>query len=987
MWNKGNSNFLTKKSDLEKIIEVHKPLLFGVLEANMGENCYQPALNIDGYSLERDNLASEGGITRAAVYVIEGLNYSRRKDLEVKASPMIWLEINPNSKEAWLAFIGYREWRSLLSKKKKKSRSMPQQLLRLGLWREKWLEAEKEQKPMFLMGDWNVDTIPWTTPSLPLTPYQSSKASLLTLLREMASENNLDLIYTKPTRKQGKNPASTLDLVMTNRPNLIQQVSLLPSSSDHLVLMIEKVNKIKPKIPGPQKIRSFKLYTKEKMIHNINVPMLNSLLDYSDTNFVANVFISHITEAINLVAPIKTIQPRAHYAPYLSAKTKEEMNTRNELRSKANVSGEEADMKEYKKCKNLTLKHQRRDKVAWAKELIGTDTDGKKTWKTVQKICKSKSNNKIDKLIIDGKVIEDKGQMADGLNNFFISKVEKLTKITPQQTTGLAEKLRVKSPDNVPQLELKELTMIQLEELMKGVKKTPAAGIDEISGHILLDIFDQIKLCLLHLINLSLCTGIYPEIFKLTKIIPVEKSGKDPLLASSYRPVCNLSVIGKLVERACMNQIANHISQHQLMNKDQHGGRSQHSTTTCLGEILEDAKKALEDKKLVAIVAIDLSAAYDLVDHEILYERCRLMLNLDPGTLSWLRSFLGNRSQLVELSIVRSRIRATGTQGVVQGGPSSGLLFNIYINTLPAQVNHQTLATTTNHSTCKQYIDDGSIIARGRNINELKRNIESDYEGMRLYLEEHKMVINPEKTQLMQLLPYKETDQLQINLNGVTITNQKSIKILGLTITEDLKFDEFIWKGKNSLIRRVQYRTSMVRTLKTFLPKKILYQVGNSLINSTIQYGAALWGATSLTNIAKVQSAQIRAGRIISGNWRKKRDGVHRQDLMNLMKWQNVNQLINTATLNLTKNAISSNSSVGMNSLFRVTKPSSERRNKGLRVDHRGPRNRSNMHFSANAAITYNKLPLYLREISLTTKQFKIKLKKHIKTTNLLAHH
>ena len=191
----------------------------------------------------------------------------------------------------------------------------------------------------------------------------------------------------------------------------------------------------------------------------------------------------------------------------------------------------------------------------------------------------------------------------------------------------------------------------------------------------------------------------------------------------------------------------------------------------------------------------------------------------------------------------------------------------------------------------------------------------------------------------MQLLPYKKTDQLQINLNGVTITNQKSIKTLGLKITEDLKFDEFIWKGKNSLIRRVQYRTSMVRTLKTFLPKKILYQVGNSLINSTIQYGAALWGATSLTNIAKVQSAQIRAGRIISGNWRKKRDGVHRQDLMNLMKWQNVNQLINTATLNLTKNAISSNSSVGMNSLFRVTKPSSERRNKGLRVDHRGPRN------------------------------------------------
>ena len=62
-WNKGNSSYLAKKTDLENLIENHKPLLLGVIEANMGVNCHAPALIIDGYKLERDNLKEAGGIT------------------------------------------------------------------------------------------------------------------------------------------------------------------------------------------------------------------------------------------------------------------------------------------------------------------------------------------------------------------------------------------------------------------------------------------------------------------------------------------------------------------------------------------------------------------------------------------------------------------------------------------------------------------------------------------------------------------------------------------------------------------------------------------------------------------------------------------------------------------------------------------------------------------------------------------------------------
>ena len=110
-WNKGNSTFMAKKSDIERLIEVHKPLMFGILEANIGSNSCLDILAIDGYTLERDNLHLANGRNRAAVYINSLVRYRRRVDLEPKNSPTIWLEINPQSIKPYLVFFGYREWR------------------------------------------------------------------------------------------------------------------------------------------------------------------------------------------------------------------------------------------------------------------------------------------------------------------------------------------------------------------------------------------------------------------------------------------------------------------------------------------------------------------------------------------------------------------------------------------------------------------------------------------------------------------------------------------------------------------------------------------------------------------------------------------------------------------------------------------------------------------------------------------------------------
>ena len=248
------------------------------------------------------------------------------------------------------------------------------------------------------------------------------------------------------------------------------------------------------------------------------------------------------------------------------------------------------------------------------------------------------------------------------------------------------------------------------------------------------------------------------------------------------------------------------------------------------------------------------------------------------------------------------------------------------------------------------------------------------------------MVINPGKTQLMQLKPLQE-EPLSIQLDGSVIQNQDSIKILGLTIGNDLKFDQFIWKDKSSLVKRIQNKTSQIVVLRSFLPTKTLHQVGNAILNSTIQYGAAIWGATSDQNINKVQAAQIRAARILTRKWKKKDDGTHRQQILDLVKWPNVQQLVSSATLNLTKQVISGKSSTGMNCLFRVKRPPRGNRNSGLRIQHRGKPDRGETTFAVNATNKFNKLPITLRAPELSIKSFKNGLKNHIKTSYKLPQH
>ena len=492
--------------------------------------------------------------------------------------------------------------------------------------------------------------------------------------------------------------------------------------------------------------------------------------------------------------------------------------------------------------RNAVVKAQRKDKKIWANDKINKEGNkSKNLWKTVKSISGDDRKKAISCLKIDGVVNSKKMDIANGLNNNFINKVNKLKDEMPKPQKDLLAELKNTPTPMGEQLKLMSITQNQLTTIIHGTKKTAACGTDTISGSVLADLYPSIQRILLHLINVSLCQGVYPKCFKTAKLIPQVKPGKDPLDSNSYRPISNLCSIGKVLESAFFNQVNSFIE--DQLNPNHHGGRPGHSTASCMVEINEGLQTAINNKLKVALLAVDMSAAYDLCHHPILLEKTRLMRL--GNSQKWLKSFLSMRSQVVNLEGTESDTLLTGNNGVVQGGESSGQLFLIYLNDLPNQVNIKRTCKEKEKNEAKEFVDDVNLIIKAKNDQELKKQVEKEYEAIDNYLTNHRMVVNPSKTQLMVIKPPKKKPPMSITLKKYQITHQDEMKILGINLSSDMKMDNHIWKTKKSMIRAINIKTALLKTVKPYLDTKALGIVGGSLINSTILYGAPVWGHTT----------------------------------------------------------------------------------------------------------------------------------------------
>ena len=403
-------------------------------------------------------------------------------------------------------------------------------------------------------------------------------------------------------------------------------------------------------------------------------------------------------------------------------------------------------------------------------------------------------------------------------------------------------------------MEYREFTEKMVDNAIRDSKKSKALGPDKIAPIHLHHIGPIALTYLTELINRSVRSANIPNIWKIGRVIPLHKPGKPADEAKSFRPIALLSPIAKIIEKLLLNDFWNF-----PLKEHQHGFRPQRSTTTALNVITHNIKEGLNKAKpchRTLLVALDLTAAFDTVDHGILL-RDIYEAPIPNSTKRWVASYLQGRFSYVEYKNKKSKLRKV-KQGVPQGGVLSPMLFNMYMSKMPLPEGDVHLVT---------YADDITLTTSNPQVNKLKDQMEPYLKKLNIWLKGRFLKLSAEKSIATIFTTWSKEVKFdpKLEIDGMPIPTKTKSKILGVTLDSMLTYGEHtkITKEKS------QKRNNILRKIAGNdwgCTKETLGVTYKAIGKSVINYGAPIWAPTlSDTNWKHLQTQQNNALRTITG--------------------------------------------------------------------------------------------------------------------------
>ena len=353
--------------------------------------------------------------------------------------------------------------------------------------------------------------------------------------------------------------------------------------------------------------------------------------------------------------------------------------------------------------------------------------------------------------------------------------------------------------------------------------------------------------------NLSLSTGQIPEAWKLSRVIPIFKSG-DPQSASNYRPISLQPICCKLLEKVVHGQVLQHLFVNNILTERQFGFLPRSSTTDALITALHEWHGHLDNHKSVAMALFDLSKAFDRVPHSPLLQKLSAA-GLSGPLLSWFRSYLSDRTQLVAVRGVDSK-PVPVVSGVPQGSVLGPLLFLVYVNDL-------CLSSFSQNSSIILYADDTTLFKPISSPTDLVE-FQSDINIIDAWFSNNHLTANASKTKVMVIsTKHDPFSDLTLTLNGLPIDRVHSAKFLGVWLTDKLSWNlhvDTICKKSRKIIgfihRSFQSAPSNIR--------RILYL---ALVRPILEYGSATFHPLNSTLTKRLEGTQRFACRVILQSW------------------------------------------------------------------------------------------------------------------------
>ena len=549
---------------------------------------------------------------------------------------------------------------------------------------------------------------------------------------------------------------------------------------------------------------------------------LKQINEKTSAEFHMESIVNSVSECVDKFAPLRVSSVKEPSNQWINNKIKNAVTKRNKLFQTWVENPTKSNHDDYKSFRNKVCSMIREAKKQDNFKKLGVNPTARAIYRTLKT---QKTNDRQPNELPD----------LEKLNEFFVNIGSILSSRLPQTAYNSGSFNCDKT------LFMEPTGEFEVASIIKALKNKKSCGIEGISNEILKCCSPIIERHLALAFNKCIDEGVFPNIFKTAKVVPLFKKGdkKDP---ANYRPISLLSSLSKVFEKILHNRMIRFTEKNNLICPMQYGFRNSMSCVDAIAAITEFVRTEIDKKAQGQACFIDLQKAFDTLDHDILLKKL-----VDYGfrgkIFDILKNYLSERWQYISHNGVCTK-KLKIVSGVPQGSVLGPFLFLLYINDIHLCMGNCTMA---------MFADDTTICSSKRKG---VCSIQSDIDNVSQWFCQNRLSINRDKC---EAVAFGRGHPNEILILDKKLPYSNACKYLGVYVDKTLRFREHI----DYVEKKLNKFCGLIYRVRHMFNKKCLLMFYNSFAKSKICYGLLIYGSAAKTNLLKIEKAQRRILRAI----------------------------------------------------------------------------------------------------------------------------